>query len=279
MRSGRFRTAQFIGAAVLTALAALWAVTGYAGDDATVLRTEVDINAETRADAEVPAEVTFDTWYLDGSRVVFDHALHVDGFEMACGECHHTEACGQCHLPEGTVTLIRDSQVSVHAVCFPCHEQEAGGETCTDCHVPSSAVTAENASARTGVAASPQYGRQIHDWLLESMEEAADSLTLFGEQAPREREAAEMPEDHIFVTSRNGVSVVGFAHKAHAEDYGLACASCHHLERCGVCHADVQRKFPVRSAQDAVMQNCVRCHEDLGLASDCESCHTDPHRR
>ncbi len=76
---------------------------------------------------------------------------------------------------------------------------------------------------------------------------------------------------------------VDWTHKAHAEEYGLDCTSCHHEDtsiepepqNCADCHQESgDESMP--SLRDAVHVKCQSCHEDMfdeGIKG-CASCHT-----
>ncbi len=230
--------------------------------------------AQPGADLAPPDGRTYETWFRGGTIVTFDHRLHSEYLGATCGDCHHLEPCDRCHQSQAGETIVRSSRVALHDACFRCHAQEPGGEGCGDCHRPP-----EDATIPGGVAASPAMGRAAHEQLLAEMAEHAEGLDMIGERFPHDAAVREPPEDHIFVTGHEGISTVGFPHKIHSEDYGLACTECHHLERCDLCHGRMQQRICVASAVTAVRDNCVNCHDDLGLPTDCEQCHTEPHTR
>ncbi|MCK4304106.1 MAG: cytochrome c3 family protein [Candidatus Eisenbacteria sp.] len=239
-----------------------------------ILDETIEIDREAQADAESPGTITYETWFGDGTRVSFDHALHIEGLELSCGECHHAEGCGQCHQKQATKMLIRDSGTALHQVCFRCHEQASGRTGCTECHVGGA-----SGGGSMGLSRSPKLGRETQEAFFTSMLEDIETMDLVGERGPIDREVSKAPEDCVFVTGHNGVSIVSFPHGLHAEDAGISCGACHHLEACSVCHDGLQKSIAVRSAESAVRDDCVRCHEKLGLSTQCDQCHSDPHRR
>lgn len=263
-----------MGLALLVAAAGL--LLGAAGSRAegeapAVLSSTIEIDKDSSVGAELPETLTYETWYDGGSEVVFDHALHVEGMEFECAECHHLEQCSRCHLKNDSTMRISRNQVALHNACFRCHVQEPGGSTCGDCHTPREDLAG-------GIGESVTIGAETQTALLESMDAQKDELTMVSESWPVEFEIAEPPEDHLFITSHNGLTMVSFGHALHAEGAELECAQCHHLEGCRQCHGDAARPVAVSGAEEAVMNNCIRCHDDIGLPTSCEACHVDPHQ-
>jgi hypothetical protein len=80
--------------------------------------------------APVPDQHVFQTKYLGGTQIVFDHKLHADGMGLECIECHHVEGCAHCHREEVTTIDVQESKVALHTNCFVCHEDMS----CVDCH-------------------------------------------------------------------------------------------------------------------------------------------------
>lgn len=80
--------------------------------------------------ADIPRKHVFQTKYLGGSQIVFDHELHTDGLGLECIECHHVEGCEHCHRKEVRTIDVQESKVALHTNCFVCH----GDMACIDCH-------------------------------------------------------------------------------------------------------------------------------------------------
>jgi hypothetical protein len=222
-----------------------------------------------------PGTVEYRTWFADSTRVEFDHELHADLLEISCSECHHAENCRSCHGAEAVTALATSLRVAMHGACFRCHPQGASLDECGLCHQP----LGPDADFG-GIANSPAVPRDADGRMMSELSrlEAADSLRVVGETVPFERETPPPPEDHIFLAQRTeGVSLVYFPHAAHADTYGLDCADCHHMEGCRHCHGQVLRPIDVVELQDALMDNCIRCHEDLDISTSCDACHQDPH--
>ncbi len=77
---------------------------------------------------------------------------------------------------------------------------------------------------------------------------------------------------------------VVFEHKAHAEGYGLECATCHHAENlekgvspCGECHNAATAEFNIPDRMEAFHLRCMGCHEEVGAGpygkDQCNQCH------
>jgi hypothetical protein len=78
---------------------------------------------------------------------------------------------------------------------------------------------------------------------------------------------------------------VSFAHRAHAEMSEMSgnCVLCHHYNRpgavlgCSECHAtEIASKsadLSKPSLKGAYHRECMKCHQECGLSTDCESCH------
>lgn len=76
---------------------------------------------------------------------------------------------------------------------------------------------------------------------------------------------------------------VKWSHKAHAEEYGVECRSCHHKDtniepepqNCADCHQRIGDK-DMPSIRTAVHTKCQSCHEDMFAKNvkGCAECHT-----
>lgn len=78
----------------------------------------------------VPEKHVFQTQYLGGSQIVFDHKMHEEDMGIECIECHHVEGCSHCHKKEVRTVDIAESKVAIHKTCFTCHEDMS----CVECH-------------------------------------------------------------------------------------------------------------------------------------------------
>lgn len=248
---------------------ALMAIPWAQGEDhATLTETSIPIEREGAVERELPATVTYETWYAGGSRIDFDHSIHA---ELECAACHHAQSCDACHLrghePVDIKVLVRGSQSALHNVCFTCHPQDPGGTNCGVCHTPGSGG---------GIAHSTKLGAEHMEAFFASLSEDLGQMQFIGDRMPPVREAAEMPTSHVYLTKYDEGSVVNFPHEAHAEDMEISCATCHHFERCGLCHDALQKKVIVRDAQTAAHDLCIRCHDEAGLDTDCDQCHIKP---
>jgi len=80
--------------------------------------------------APVPRKHVFQTQYLGGTQIVFDHQLHTNDLGLECIECHHVEGCEHCHRDEVRTIDVQEAKVALHTNCFVCHADMA----CIDCH-------------------------------------------------------------------------------------------------------------------------------------------------
>ncbi|MCX7834972.1 MAG: cytochrome c family protein [bacterium] len=78
----------------------------------------------------IPDEKVFQTKYLGGTQIVFNHKLHEHDLKIQCIECHHVESCSHCHQKEVTRWDVQESKVVLHESCFTCHSNK----NCTACH-------------------------------------------------------------------------------------------------------------------------------------------------
>ncbi len=97
---------------------------------------------ETHAFAhrDVPKKVQFETEYLPGPYVTFDHDVH-EAHKVECRECHAQDACASCHLGNGNGNgngHKADGKQNGHqlhtfsnrSTCTHCHEMDL----CRVCH-------------------------------------------------------------------------------------------------------------------------------------------------
>ncbi|MBD3235749.1 MAG: hypothetical protein GF330_03510 [Candidatus Eisenbacteria bacterium] len=225
-----------------------------------------------RRSAEPPETVVYDSWYQPDTPVEFDHAIHV-ALELDCGGCHHLEGCRECHQQDATTQRVASHKVAIHGACFRCHEQGPRGADCGLCH-----GAAAHETPQTGVGDSPQ---RVDDPHAGASATGVSGIALPSESwpEPSEMEPPTPPEQTGFVTPGFGeATVVAFDHLAHAEGYGLDCATCHHFERCSACHAEREATTDVSSAEDAQHASCLGCHEEMGGPIGCDECHRTPGR-
>lgn len=86
---------------------------------------------------------------------------------------------------------------------------------------------------------------------------------------------SEPPDVYVFQTQYKQGSQIVFGHKAHVEDFDLACIRCHHVEGCGKCHLKSEsQQMQVASGKEALHDNCMGCHAEFGGPEGCDDCHT-----
>ncbi len=78
----------------------------------------------------IPDEYVFQTKYLGGTQIIFNHKKHVTDFKLECIRCHHVESCKHCHQKEVKPIDISESKVALHENCFACHKNMS----CVECH-------------------------------------------------------------------------------------------------------------------------------------------------
>jgi len=104
--------------------------------------------------------------------------------------------------------------------------------------------------------------------------------------------ATEMPDvstiyDNSFTKHKKGP--VKFAHKKHANDYGVGCAECHHVyeggkntwkegapvQKCSECHDAKKKRGEMKKLMSAFHKNCKSCHKSAGKGpvKKCGECH------
>ena len=82
------------------------------------------------------------------------------------------------------------------------------------------------------------------------------------------------PKVHVFQTQYNGGTQIVFNHEEHAEDMGLECIECHHVESCDHCHGESIGQMEVEEAKVALHKNCMSCHNTMDVGpQECDECH------
>ncbi|MBI3566413.1 MAG: cytochrome c3 family protein [Elusimicrobia bacterium] len=178
-------------------------------------------------------------------RVAFAHSKHAEMAEMdgGCVSCHH-------------------------------YNQASAIQKCADCH---SAERRRDADALTR----PDLRGARHRLCLTCHRQEGgkvDCATCHetAGKAPAKARKAVAPERVVFALP--GGKKVVLPHKAHAADFGAACAACHKKETCAACHGPERsgaasvtvRVKGGRSREDA-HRSCAACHD----ANECAKCHQD----
>jgi len=231
-----------------------------------MLATDLALEFDTDQEMVMPEMVDYSVWFMGGTTVHFDHALHAED-ATGCGRCHHTESCSGCHRAEENSVPVINKRIAFHEACFRCHEQEPGGGGCADCHVQSPEGT-----AHTGVADSDALGTMGQDKLISVLEAALPEMDLISEKRRVDREAS-MPDVRRYLTKYEGTTMVVFSHQEHIEEYELSCGACHHIQECKLCHVGFRRQLRPDAREDAIHANCQGCHEEIGAPTECDECH------
>lgn len=122
----------------------------------------VGVLSYTAFSAKAPDEPLRIVFTGVGGSVIFDHATHANGYDLACTACHHhppepeegaaMASCKACHvipkdgsLPKACLDCHAEDEVGVetvpkktdafHSQCIGCHkEMGAGPVECAACH-------------------------------------------------------------------------------------------------------------------------------------------------
>lgn len=179
-----------------------------------------------------------------GGRVVFDHKVHVEQYDLDCETCHHESldatknviACGVCHnsIPSNEEIIILSENIIQNST-----EEELAAE-----------VTFGGETMKKPLNIAPYHDTAV--------------VTDF---------AACLTCHHLEFTPKD------WGHDAHIEEFGLSCESCHHEDKdiepepmnCNECHFEGAGV----TLRDAVHPKCAECHQewfDEGIES-CAQCH------
>ena len=197
--------------------------------------------------------------------VPFDHRAHAHMGEMSqgCTLCHHYSpesttrpasdphfspipACKSCHPATGVSADIDQPNLkgAYHRQCLNCHREWMQGNSCIVCHKPL------DPKANQPPTAGDVVGRMRHP------------LAEPGLKNYRPR-----------FTPADGGNVL-FRHKEHVENFGIACAECHHRDSCSSCHdgrGGISGPKPMRRGETWAETHtpCINCHRE----DRCNHCH------
>ena len=62
----------------------------------------------------IPDVHIFQTRYLGGTQIAFDHKARGEDVGLECITCHHVEGCGHCHREEVRTVDVADAKVAIH---------------------------------------------------------------------------------------------------------------------------------------------------------------------
>jgi class III cytochrome C family protein len=88
---------------------------------------------------ETPIRLLYKT---NAGKVIFDHKVHSEQYDLDCSDCHHNyeggtempSPCIECHI-KGEEDMLSRAE-AFHSQCIECHEgQGAGPVKCGECHV------------------------------------------------------------------------------------------------------------------------------------------------
>ena len=83
-------------------------------------------------------------------------------------------------------------------------------------------------------------------------------------------------QEPLRIMFQNQSGPVLFAHTNHIDDYGIDCTTCHHNDdgtyNCSECHEKTgDDSMPSRA--DSLHSQCIDCHEEYSVSTECNSCH------
>lgn len=227
---------------------------------------------------KVPERILLDN---AGGKVVFDHAAHFKGNNIACQKCHHesekqrddVQRCGVCHgvtfdaaFRKNHVTDIKDP-----ASCATCHHMSLApakwghdahvkdyGVDCRDCHHKNKDIEPEpqncaDCHQQKGDAAMPSLRKAVHT-KCQSCHEDLFAAKVQG-----------CAKCHTKVESRPELAKGTFKVDPLYAD-------------CATCHVGQKLKDLVPGRMAAFHGQCITCHEKTGKGpykkDQCNQCHT-----
>jgi hypothetical protein len=240
---------------------------------------------------------------MEQPSVPFDHRAH-EGAVPTCRTCHHRgmQACNVCHTLAGDeagggvpLAVAYHAQGTDHS-CVGCHQTRTAAGDCAGCHtfLPRSALSSDFCGrchagpppaelAAAGAAPEPaahHFDRELAPSVFTG-DEVPETVTV-GALADR-YEPAVFPHRKVVDRLRADIAASGLAAHFHAED-DLACTGCHHHSpvgvrppACGNCHGEPFQPANLNAPglYGAYHQQCVGCHQQLGLPTGCTDCHAE----
>ncbi|WP_018123281.1 cytochrome c3 family protein [Desulfovibrio oxyclinae] len=212
-----------------------------------------------------PVKILLET---KGGNVLFAHQKHLDDYDIACGDCHHTSGsdpnpprCTDCHPSKFSPEYLEQhSEMQMpRRQCASCHHARADispfdhqghiddyAYDCTDCH------------HGPEIEDEPQRCANCHG------PEGSEKPSLMN--AAHER-CAQCHEDKL----RNGYRKCGYCHTRKVVSPEMIT-----FTPCSDCHRDpVSNSIPARVA--AFHERCMGCHERFGAGpygeDACYQCH------
>ena len=86
-------------------------------------------------------------------------------------------------------------------------------------------------------------------------------------------------EDLVLEMEKPTMPSVKFPHEEHADDYKVACKTCHHpdgeIQACTACHSAKAEPGKGLSFKTAAHKTCIGCHKEMKEGpTACTKCHT-----
>lgn len=238
--------------------------------------------------------------------VPFDHKAH-EAKNDNCRVCHHAalDPCVKCHTVSGPgegegVNLERAMHLSSSKKsCVGCHADSQADKTCAGCHAARDKGKLTKESCGTCHIQPPEGGVPETG---DSVKAAAKEMLAARTPVSGTYASKDIPETVVIDALKNEYEPVRLPHRkivntlvAGMEDNKLAayfhtdpgtiCQGCHHNSpvskqppRCSHCHSasfDDQQKPNAPGLNGAYHQQCLGCHEEMGLEkpAGCAGCH------
>lgn len=227
----------------------------------------------------MPQRILFDN---AGGKVVFDHKVHADRYDVACVTCHHEAAdpqkqvtpCGVCHGATFDAAFRKNhvTAISEPSACVTCHHMEFKrapwgheahtkeyGVDCRDCHHADKAIEPE-----------PQNCADCHqpqgDAAMPALKEAVHTKCAACHAEKFAQGLKGCADCHTEVKTRQQLAATGKA------DVTPAWADC------ATCHTGTAPAALIPGRMEAFHGQCMGCHEKLGKGpfgkTQCNRCHT-----
>ena len=235
--------------------------------------------------------------------VPLDH-LHHENAVTTCRACHHETlaACNVCHTLQGirdggdvTLAVAYHTQTSEHS-CIGCHELRKDAAECAGCHAPMpTEALADRYCDRCHRGPSPEEVAAADGQLTpppEPQRPPLVPLALTGDDDPetvvighlaKEYAPTVFPHRKVVEKLRAGIEASDLARRFHGRD-DLLCQGCHHRSPsgqrpplCESCHGAPfqQKSIHAPGLFGALHQQCIGCHQQMNLRTDCTFCHAE----
>lgn len=229
--------------------------------------------------AAVPTRILLDN---TGGKVIFDHKVHADSYNIECQKCHHentterqnVQSCGTCHgiVFDAAFKQNHAKKINDLPSCVTCHHLEFKpapwghdahakdyGLDCRQCHHENKDIEPEpqncaSCHQKTGDEAMPSLRKAVHSKCASCHQDMFD------------KKVQGCASCHTKVEMRTVLANTG---KAPISPEYAQCQSCH----VGQKTADL-----IPNRMSAFHTSCMRCHKKEGKGpykkDQCNQCHT-----